>query len=178
MEDIKIINKNLLRYGVMADGRPRFRVVWSTDQVEKVFGDFDKQSGDLYLGTDRSVVREVKKYALAGVLLADRWILEELDFTPSSVLVDSEKGHYEPRWVFRTREGWYQAPIWKAVEYLVKRRLARVERGDARTVKNQEERDDADYMQEVINMLDVESDTMAALHIGEGIVVPSNYNRG
>jgi hypothetical protein len=114
------INKMLLARGVSFDGRPIFRIVWSSDQLELRSGLFRDWYGSIIIREVKDI-RRVHKYNYA----MDRWILERLTFLPrenkilANELVEVMSGSYEPLFVF-----WYEdfSPIpvhWQLVEKIL-----------------------------------------------------------
>jgi hypothetical protein len=133
MENVKLINKQLAKiYGIILDGRSNFRLVWSNDETEKRFV-IDKwiMLNGIYQPSNGAI--EIKKYSHPQY--KDRFILEQLKFSPNSEIIGSEFGHYEPMWVFREHDncnhrfddlaaidkclGQYQVPYWRPVKLVV-----------------------------------------------------------
>ena len=120
--DIFDINRKLLeKYGRdTVLNQPRFRVVWSTTQIEKRYGEFEifSESGDIFLRTEKGV-SEVRKYEE----YPDMWVLEQLQDTAGNPYLEHiVKFSYEPLWVFGAANS-NRDPIWKAVDLLVRNRL-------------------------------------------------------
>lgn len=112
-----IINRRLLsRMGLELDGRPKFRLSWSTDQLEKRLGTWPEfsESGKIFLRMFTGC-KEIRKYPQAK----DRWVLERLVFDPTLELVGSRSGSYEPIYVFQGANGDYLEPTWKIIEILI-----------------------------------------------------------
>lgn len=131
-----LINTNLKdRFGTAEDGRALYRIVWSPVQLEKRSGKFEIWSHGVFL---REFVgtQEVQKYQM-DPNTRDRWLLEKLIYHPTWELPESANGHYECIWVFRDKEGNYQEPIWRAVNFIVMTVLY----GDKETVDKMEEAD-------------------------------------
>lgn len=175
MGEVKRINKQINeKYGLLPDMRPRFRVVWSSDQTEKREGMFCDWYGHVLI---RRVyeVREVLKYPFKDD--RDRWVLETMIFTPSFDLKDSENGHYEPLYVFKTNDGKYLKPVWKAVDFMLHCLLY----GHKRTVEErfQADRDQFEReIQEIKEYLDDKTPYLAdKLKRGSAVTVPSNYTK-
>lgn len=85
-------------------GEPNYRVVWSGEMTEKRFGTFrDFSPSGLFIREFRGV-REVPKYPY----LKERWILERWippEYSANSEIIDSNKGTYEPLYVFEDYKG-------------------------------------------------------------------------
>lgn len=113
MEPIEIINERLLdRYGRVVD-KPRYRVVWSTAQLEKRFGIFNDFYGDILIRS-KAEVREVPKYPS----YPNRWVLEVIAPAVGTDVVDHNG--YEPLFVF-DNDGKYLDPVWRAIEFILYR---------------------------------------------------------
>lgn len=106
VESIESINKQLLdTYGseLFAGDQPKFRVVFSTDQLEKRWMTHTNE-GFQFLHPE---VREVPKYRH---YITDKYILERIvpiDLENSDL---TEKVGYEPAWVFQDSKGNYLPP--------------------------------------------------------------------
>lgn len=101
MDTISEINKKLKRqYGLDLDGQPRFRVVWTTDQIEKRIGTFE----------EGKKVIEVPKYSYCP----DRYVMEM--HTPLNSPELADKMGYEPLYVFQDGDGNYLPPLWIVAE--------------------------------------------------------------
>jgi len=175
MGDIKRINKEIVnKYGTVIDGRPRFRVSWTNDQVEKRRGTFSDWYGHILIRTVTEV-RECLKYP--APYERDRWVLESLIFQPFEDIMDSPNGHYEPLYLFRTKDYKFQKPIWKAVDFLINSVLY----GVKRTISDRIEEDRKAFAQEVQffkDYMDNKAPYIATmLREGHAITVPSNYEK-
>jgi hypothetical protein len=176
MGDIARINKQIVtKYGTILDGRPRFRVVWSSDQLEKRRGEFSDWYGHILIRTVEET-REVLKYP--GPDDRDRWIVESIIFQPWPDLPESTNGHYEPLWTFRTAEGKYLKPNWNAVDFLLNSLLF----GVKKTISDRVEEDRKKFAEEVMffkEFFDNKAPYIATmLKEGHAITVPSNYEKG
>lgn len=115
MQDVDAINeKLLLYYGRELDGRPRYRVVWSTNQLEKRKGEFNEFYGSIYLRTFYGV-KEVPKYPFDR----DRWIVEKLFYINNPELFSNRPGSYEPVYVLKGPNGEFLPLNWRAVDMVV-----------------------------------------------------------
>jgi hypothetical protein len=171
MKEIKHINKFLKTFGCAFDGRPNFRIVWSSDRTEKRYGTFHKYYGHIYLG-EWSGIQERKMYEDIGIY--DKWVLEELEFSYDQSIIGSENGHYEPKWVFRTRDNEYQKPIMEAVEFLMQCKFAHVVRRDARAIDNEQKLKSDKNIKNIMEMLDI-GHIVTALHAKSGISLSGAY---
>jgi hypothetical protein len=105
------IGKNLF-------GQALYRVVFSDDQTEKRFGTFNDFHGNLFIRSFTGV-REVKKYPyIVGRYVFERWFPPEL--TQHDELIGSEKGSYEPIYVFETYKGEPLPVTLKICQFLVR----------------------------------------------------------
>lgn len=95
------VNRILLdHFGNDLLGKPKFQVVWSTDETEIRVGKFDEYYGGVYVRTIHGA-KEWKKYSY----LPDKWVLEQL--VPTSNPELKEKLSYEPIYVFQDKDGNY-----------------------------------------------------------------------
>src|SRR5688500_10465557 len=172
MTNDKRINKELQRkYGTCHDGRPFFRVVWSTSQLEKRFGTFNDFTPSGIFIRQFHGLREVKKYM--GPDFKDYWVLERLRFEPNDEIWDSKNGHYEPLWVCRAaKTGERLRPVFKACDIICFTSLWGVEK--MRSDYLQEEKDEEAREVELFeNMLDDERPWLAQQLVrGSAIIVP------
>lgn len=117
---IDAVNESLARRGSSLDGRPIFRVVWSSDQFELRAGMFVDKYGPIII-REVKAVREVHKYNYA----MDRWVLERLTYLPreNKILADEligvMNGSYEPLVIFWD-ESYAPIPVsWSMVERIL-----------------------------------------------------------
>lgn len=166
MTNEEIINKKLVEtYGCELDGRPRYRLVWSDSATELRRGVHTKWYKKIWLG-EWIGVKECKKYTY----IHERWILEKLQFFPVKELVDSEKGHYEPIWVFYDPQGGYQRPELKYVLYAINTLQNGGVRDKAYWESEEAKRDAAEmeYYEQVLGFDYIPT----MLHNREAIIVP------
>lgn len=114
MERLEVINKRLSdQYGRFEDGRPNWRVIWSTEQFEKRWVTHTKDGFELI----NPAVEEKPKYWYSP----DRYILERLLPVPQFVESDLvDKTSYEPVWTFQDNNGNPLPPVWEAIFLLIK----------------------------------------------------------
>lgn len=107
------LNRKLASRGRTLDGRPVWRIVWSTSQREMRRGKFSDYYGQIFL-REVEEVRSVPKYWATP----DRWILERLTFLPPNAAIHQElisqgtldiqapvyNGTYEPIYVFQDKD--------------------------------------------------------------------------
>lgn len=116
MEDISVLNQRLKDiFGTLIDGRPRWRLVFTTEQFEIRKDNYKVFYGDLYLRTEENVVKEVPKYPFSP----DRYVLEYHTYIhPKNILTFN--GSYEPVHVFSDpRDGSYLYPNWFVLNFIV-----------------------------------------------------------
>lgn len=103
-------------FGLALDGEPRFRVVFSDDEVETRIGKFDEYYGDILVRSFTGA-RECKKYSY----LDGMFVLEERLPTFNPELID--KVTYEPIYIFR---GENEEPLplnWDVAMIIINKRL-------------------------------------------------------
>ncbi len=115
MAEQVIINERLkLYYGTELDGRPRYRVLWSTNKTEKRVGEFNEFYGPIFL---RTVVG--MKDCLRYPYDQDRWVIEKLFYINNPELVSEKPGSYEPVYILKDKNGDYLPLNWKVVQTVV-----------------------------------------------------------
>jgi len=174
-ESVDTLNKRLTTlYGRNSDGRPVYRLVFSTSQVEKRRGEFEDYYGKIFLR--RFVgVREVPKYPYC----MDRWVLEILLPIYNPEVFGSEVyGSYEPLWVFQDKDGNFLQPIWLAIETIINwnRNLIKKSPSDFEAEEQKElEKQEAEEFEKLDNAVPA---LVSQLHSKEAIVVPKEYDNG
>lgn len=184
--DIHLINRKLKDiYGSDLLDQPIYRVVWSDDLLEKRFETFrDFVPGTNILLREKKEVREVKKYNY----LEPQWILERLFMEPNTAIVDNDTlnprfSSYNCIWSFgfegKGNNKRAQRPVWRAIELLIKwnfteKKVASPKEMEEMDMKQLEE--DEKIMLEMLNAKG-ESYFQSALHDGDAIVMPSNYEK-
>jgi len=123
MESIETINQLLLgNYGLGIDGlQPRFRVVWTTDQLEKRYDEFNEfsEDGNIFLRTVKGVHLTPKYYNWQH----DMWVMEELRPTIGNPHLERVvKFSYEPVWIFGLAKS-ERVPIWRACRLLAENKI-------------------------------------------------------
>lgn len=110
-EPISRINYYLERdFGRELDGLPRWRVVWSEDQIEKRIVDTTDEGFQLLT----PIVKEVKKYQY----IKERYILERLVPVVGQTDVAAQWS-YEPAWAFQDRHRNYLPPRFDACKFVI-----------------------------------------------------------
>ncbi len=101
-ESIETLNKRLVGiFGKFENGEPNYRIVWSTDQIEKII----TEAGE--------AVEKPKYYASRN-----RHILERLTPVPISSNLTT-KLSYEPVWTFQDKFGNALPPKWEAIFMII-----------------------------------------------------------
>src|SRR6185503_9453825 len=113
MERFEVINERLLdQFGRFEDGRPNWRVVWSTGLTEMALTEYTREGFIL----PQPEVQERLKYPFDQ----DRFILEHLIPVPRTNIKDlTTKTSYEPLWTFQDNNGNPTAPDWDMIEFLI-----------------------------------------------------------
>ena len=111
MEYYKLINKNLVQqYGKDINNRPMYRLVQNYNLTEKRF-----ETVVIYgVEVKNQIPIEAPKY---NYIEDGFWILEKLFNTNNPEIAANFS--YEPLWVFKTKEGNYQAPILRACIHII-----------------------------------------------------------
>lgn len=174
-QGIKALNKLLKEtYGSYDDGRPWFRISWSTTQRETRWGIFREFVGSIFLREYRGVKENAHKYSW----IKDRWILEKLTLPPRSLkywtpeIIGLENGSYEPVWCFN-KNGEYQKPEWWACQRLVKAALVgpfKMNQDDLDTLEREKFEKEVNTGIEILE--DQESDFQHGLHSRSLIIRP------
>lgn len=111
MEFYKSINKELLKkYGKDINLRPMYRIVQNYNLTEKRFG-------SVFYGNVELPNKEAVEFPKYSYVPEGYWILEQLFNTTNPELINNFS--YEPVWVFKTKEGEYQAPNLKACIFVI-----------------------------------------------------------
>ncbi len=100
------------KYGLLHE-RPRYRVIWSSNEFEHRRGQFKQ---DFTSAVEDEIVKYVQKYNYC----LDRWILEKLITGANNIpkdLVSITDSSYEPLYVFWTgEEGDYEEPTQEQID--------------------------------------------------------------
>lgn len=139
MESYKIINEELLkRYGKDINNRPMYRLVQNYNLTEKRF-----ELVEVYgVEVRNQIPVEVPKYTY---IEDGFWILEKLFNTNNPDIAANFS--YEPLWVFKTKEGLYQAPVLRACILIIESAL----RGPVAAISEEEQRrKEVEHFKEVL----------------------------
>lgn len=175
MEEVSSINAQLIEhYGVdTSTGQPQFRVVWSTDQLEKRLVEYTDTGVKLLFPE----VREVKKYSY----MLNMFVLERL------VLVNEEdqkelnglKMSYEPIWGFADDRRNPLQPKWEVAKIVIDTLYAAL--GKKSLAKYVEDTSPEKKSEEIKLLQDElfgnETEVGDALAYQSGVVVPHNYSK-
>lgn len=182
VESIKSINESLLRaFGteLMAGSLPKFRIVFADDELELRMVDYDAHGMELI----RPEVRQVKKYT--GADYEGFYILERLVPVSGSVEEGTtdliSKVSYEPAWVFRDSKGNYLPPLFDMCVFIAEAIFAAASKKGTH-VKYKDPTLDPEFRKAELNsmmekLFGSESEVADALHYGQGVVVPNNYEK-
>jgi hypothetical protein len=179
MEQLETLNDRLERfYGHFEDGRPNFRIVWSEDEYDTVFGTYDIFEKGIYLRTETGF-KKIHKYWY----MRDQYIVERLMGVPvvntKDLLV---KASYEPIWGFRLPKS--HIPPWEAIKLVVDTLINTMHKARSMVEKykedpinlNTKEAIEARVEKAKEEIFGGESDTASmALHRKEGVVVPHTF---
>lgn len=158
-------------YGVSLDGRPNYRI--ARRMIEKRIVNPDDSP------FFHQVV-ECKKYEYIG---DEIWVLEKLVIGMANPeLIDSEKGSYEPVYIFHwddsgPKDFSYKEPWWPAVVFLLKQSSE----PKAQTAQEAKHEDEEDFKKRRAVCRDVLEEASpwipSQLKEGYGIVVPNSYEK-
>lgn len=178
METLESINQRLKDiYGIETDSsNPIWRVVWSDDQLEKRQTDY--VNGVFHLTPQ---IVELKKYGH----IQSKYVLERLVLVPEHQQKElcGIKKSYEPMWTFEDAHGNPLPPKWEVCEIVIDSVYAK-QYGPQHLAKykrtNEDEaRDEAQRLAEIhAELFGNETEVTDALAHKEGVVVPSNYDKG
>jgi hypothetical protein len=177
-ESLDIINQRLEdTYGRFSD-KPLYRIVWSEDQFENRFGDYEDYDDRGYFIRRVSEVRLVPKYRQ---WIQKRHVLERLTEVPEINRGEIfTKISYEPIWVFehaQTGEG--LPPSWGAARFVIEQINEQMRTAGYTKYKDPEEDPDEALEQKAQRIIELENilfgdetETGDALKYKQGIVVP------
>jgi len=170
-----VINDRLRNFfGIHEEANlPRFRVIFSDDQIERRFGEFEHYSGEIYLRTEKSI-QQVHKYSW----LDGQWVVERLHPNIHKDVYDGDFT-YEPLYVFPA-----MLPLkWEMVEIVAKKALEilPIEIDERRTKTQKQAEDDLERRiskekAEYLNMMD-NTALQSALHDGGAVQIKSDDMR-
>ena len=169
---LKEINKKLFElYGSFAKELPNFRIVWSADQFEDRFGEFNDFYGDIFIRSFKGV-RRVHKYQEDP----PSFVLERLLPNQSDEIVNS-KFTYEPLYFFRTDSG-EQLPLeWRAIEFIMWTLLYGPRNAARRAAIGSDERKKKETAKTLEMLQEASPYVPTMLSVGEAIVNPWGKER-
>ena len=116
-EELDRLNIKLKDYfGSVSTGEPNWRVVYSNDQFEDRYGDYEDRTPEGLLIRRVSEWRHVPKYSQ---WIVDKWVLEALVEVPLGTLEIDTKLTYEPMYGFPHIDKKPRIPIWAACKLLI-----------------------------------------------------------
>lgn len=182
-EKVETINQRLADYfGIdTVSGQQMWRIVWSEDQFEKRFGEYEDRSPEgLFIRRVREV-REVPKYRQ---YIDHKYVLEHLVVVPDINIPElpTVKVSYEPIWVFEDRNGFPLPPKWEASQYIINTVHAAMGKPGANLKKYIDPDEDPQNKISRVNQLVDElfgdqSSLQGTTKTGETIIVPRNYQK-
>lgn len=113
MEKVEVLNQRLIEhFGLFEDGRPNWRVVWSTDETEYRLCEYTIEGWEL----QTPEMRLVKKYPFDK----DFYILEHLIPVSAHDIPNlTTKTSYEPLWTFKDVNNNPLPPDWDVIKLLI-----------------------------------------------------------
>lgn len=148
-------------------GDPLFRLVFSDHEVEMRKGEFREFHGDIYLRTFKGT-KEVPKYPyIKGRWVLEIWVSPELAFCDE--LPHSNRGSYEPFYVFEDANGNSLPVTIKVIEFII----GRWRRGPVKSPEPEEVETIDPRIEEAMDS----SSILNALAMGEGIGYGKNRKR-
>lgn len=173
MELIETLNERLRQhYGHKYDERAEFRVVWSEEQYEVRYGEYDKYTAHgIYVGREVGFFT-VPKYRQ---WLPTQWVLERLTPVPDEIHELTTKLSYEPLFGFQGRH-----PQWEELKCIIDNLLERQYNPSpyAKYKIAEEDLNTKEATEHRVKKLEKElfedsTDLQAALHCGEAVTVPA-----
>lgn len=199
--EVDLINRQLQdEYGLdVVTGKPIFRIVWNTDQMEKVYGTFnDFTESGIYIRTvtESRIVHKYRGFKL------DRYVLERLVQVPESQQDQllGLKISYEGLYTYHDNKMNFLPPTFKSAKFVIDAVLAAqsvikkmVDPHDKsdRVSLNKYKNDDPEYSQEAsieynkMRAKEIENELFgdesglfgSTLPGGNAIIVPHNYEK-
>lgn len=151
MTDVEIINQRLLSFGKTLNNRPKWRVVWSDDQLEKRTGIFNEFVTGIFIRTKVGTF-EVPKYPY----IKERWILERYvppEYSYNPEIPDSRNGSYEPLFPFEDGDGNPLPLNIKACEFIVRMAESPRSKMNENEIKAHLEKKEALEVEEILQSL-------------------------
>ncbi len=177
-ESVESINRQLRdQFGISTESsEPIFRIVFSDHQKEKRLVD-TTDKGIVLLQPE---VREVPKYQW----IRARFVLEQLVLVPDPNIKELPTSHvsYEPLWIFETQKGVYLPPRFDAAKLIIDTMYAALGKSGLKKYVDPKEGQTLDERKEEVEVIvkelfGNETETGDALAYGEGVSVPSNYEK-
>lgn len=130
LEPLDVLNVRLIdHFGLFEDGRPNWRLVWSTNETENRLSEFTPEGLQLV----HPEVMLLKKYPLQQ----NRYILEHLVPTPGGRSDSVTKTSYEPLWTFEDHAGNPLPPDWDVMKLLITQVQINMLAGGKRPIEKQ-----------------------------------------
>lgn len=155
---------------------PMFRLVWSDDQYEVRKATIRDYFAGIFI-RERKVIENVEKYNW----IKERWILEQW-YPPylvlSEELPESDKGSFEPIYVFEDKDKRALPLSIKAVKFLI-HRIVDKPRSSSMLIRSTIEEEmmmkELAQTQYDEDSLEVSTPLQTQLRLGEAVQVPQNY---
>jgi hypothetical protein len=167
METLEIVNQRLDDYyGKGFNGLPKYRVVWSTTEIERRAVWFTPSGIQL----DRPISMDVSKYPQDK----DRWILEQV--LPN---IGNPELHgtysYEPLWVFSDKNNDYIDYDWEILEKVIYFHIHRQAPKTPQMLEHEEEEKKLKEQDEVLDLLKHDEAMPDRMYDTPIVTVPHNY---
>jgi hypothetical protein len=111
---MNLLNEYLIRrMGFDFDGRPKYRISWTTGVTEIRLGAWDIYYGNIFVRTERG-----SKECLRYPADQNRYVLEMLEFSRNPELPSASQGTYEPLFIFRDAKNNFLRPNMAVLEFM------------------------------------------------------------
>lgn len=165
------INKSLLRYGKMLNGKQVFRIVFSDDLTEKRAGVFNKFHGEIWVGQDKGI-QEVPKYGY----IKGCWVLERYTMVPNHEVLNYD--NYEPAYAFRDKDQKYLPPLLSICEVVIQGILQPKGLTPEQEMSIVEEREKKRIEKDIMLLEEKRPNFMVLKNLGELVQKPSKEFKG
>lgn len=160
---VQFLNK---RGGLNIFGKPLYKLVWSSSELELRHGTFSEFHDDVFIREVKET-RWTKKYWY----IKDRWILERwipAELCYSSELPDTRQGSYEPIYTFEDGDRLYLAPNIKILDFIITQ-AEKPHHITKEELYNQLMDKEEKEVQDIMEAMDYRSDVGVALSLGEAV---------
>ena len=116
-ESVDTLNNRMRDYyGIVSTGQANWRLVWSNDQFEDRFGEYEDKTPE---GIFIRRVKEWRRVPKYRQWIRDKWVLEALVEVPHGTIELATKLTYEPMYAFPHIDRQPRVPIWDAIKLLI-----------------------------------------------------------